>query len=69
MVLKNADANKQANAGKDASKSKKASKKKHISAPIQEIEDDTADMETEQDMVESLEEQEKDFKAAEVEEK
>jgi hypothetical protein len=38
-------------------KTKKGSlKKKHISAPIQEIEDDSANMETEQDVVESLEE-------------
>ena len=45
-VLK-ADASKLAKPSKVDNKSKKVSKKKHVSAPIQEIEDDTADMETE----------------------
>ena len=44
------------------------SSRKHTSAPNKEIEDD-AEMETGEDIVESTEEQEKDFKEAELKEK
>lgn len=66
LVQKKLNAIKQTNVSKTANKTKK----KYASAPIQEIADDDQNMETEQEIVESVEQVQKDFQAAaEIQEK
>ena len=65
----NSNETKHVSSQKSHKKAKKFnSTRKHMTVPIKEIEDD-AEMETGEDIVESSEEQEKDFKEAELKEK